>query len=187
MIRSSESIPPIGDIRMFGDHFSHSSTPWNTLTQQPVRSIRNVYDSDEHGRSLDFQRALKSLRMTRDVYDAIRREIGNRHPEQGGMLGGDRDEGIIRSFHFDDSARRTGGTYTPDHVFLNRLLDEDWNPKGIRLMGFVHSHPGRFRHLSGGDRDYARRILLAVKDLKELILPIVIPVTEGSLFGYGEF
>ena len=54
-------------------------------------------------------------------------------------------------------------------------------------MGFVHSHPGYFRSLSGGDRDYARRILLAIKDMEELILPIVIPTTEGRGFGCSDF
>lgn len=89
-----------------------------------------AYETAVHERDDRLKRtALKSMRMTRDVYEAIRSEIGHRRAEQGGMLGGDRDEGIVRSFHFDDSARRTGGTYTPDHVFLNRLLDENWNPK----------------------------------------------------------
>lgn len=167
---------------MFGKHNGSGTAYWNNLRRPPVRAMGS-YESALNGQHA----TMKSLQMTQEVYDAIRIEIGNRRPEQGGMLGGDRDEGVIRCFHFDDSARRTGGTYTPDHVFLNRLLDEDWNPKGIRLMGFVHSHPGYFRSLSSGDRDYARRILLAIKDLEELILPIVIPIPEERGFGRGEF
>ncbi|MDA1231858.1 MAG: hypothetical protein O2856_13885 [Planctomycetota bacterium] len=119
---------------MFGRNKSIGTAHWNALTRQPIRSMGG-YETELSAREVDLQRnEMRPLQMTRDVYDAIRTEIGNRRPEQGGMLGGDREEGVIRSFHFDDSARRTGGTYTPDHVFLNRLLDEDWNPKGIEAI-----------------------------------------------------
>lgn len=127
------------------------------------------------------------LVMTESVAEHIRHTIGRMRPEQGGMLGGDLETGVVTHFHFDTSARTTGGTYSPDDRELTRVLIEEWNPAGIRLLGFVHSHPGGFHHLSGGDVEYAARLLKRNLDQQRLLLPIVRPATNGEfqIFPYA--
>ena len=122
-------------------------------------------------------KTLLKMVMTRSVFESIRRELGRRVPEAGGMLG-TADGERITDFHFDHSARTSGGTYSPDSILLNRLLDHEWNPADIRLVGFVHSHPAGFGRPSAGDEAYAARILECNPHLDRLFLPIV--QTEDS-------
>ena len=119
------------------------------------------------------------LTITADVFAGIRATIGSMPPEQGGALGG-RYDGDITEFVFDETARRSGATYSPNHKFLNNLFEQEWNPRGIRFRGFVHSHPGGFRGPSGGDLDYCRRILRAIPELEVLYLPIIMSDAGGA-------
>jgi hypothetical protein len=74
------------------------------------------------------------LRMTRDVYQAIERSIGNLSAETGGALGWSPDGQVVQFFQFDESSRNTKVTYSPDVATLNEMFREDWNPRGIRLV-----------------------------------------------------
>jgi proteasome lid subunit RPN8/RPN11 len=116
------------------------------------------------------------------VLESIRAQIGGRPAEHGGVLGGSREDGVIRHFYFDGTAQRSGGTYSPDHVTVNRLFDETWNPEGINLLGFVHSHPAGCRQPSSGDLVYARNILHAIPSLDQLFLPIIMTVPDTGQF-----
>jgi hypothetical protein len=122
--------------------------------------------------------------MTESVHRQIMAAVGTKAPESGMVLGGDPADGIVRHVVFDDSAVRTGSTYSPDHVRLNRLLTEWWGPSGIRLLGFVHSHPGRFARPSGGDLHYARAILEANPHLNRLLMPIVTVEPKPALYPF---
>jgi proteasome lid subunit RPN8/RPN11 len=122
------------------------------------------------------------FRLTWPVLQAIYKEIGTRGHEHGGMLGGIGGGRTITHFHYDGSADRSRASYSPDHHSLNRLLAHDWNPNGVRLRGFVHSHPPGLREPSGGDLAYAREILRANPEMPELALPIVIAEKDTGLF-----
>lgn len=121
-----------------------------------------------------------ALVMSRAVYDEIRHTVGRLPAEQGGLLGG--RNGMVTHFCFDRTAHRTGATYSPDHERLNRLLQEDWNLRGIRLQGFAHSHPRGIARPSGGDLVYARRILEHNPHLDRLLLPIVLTEPDTGRF-----
>lgn len=122
------------------------------------------------------------LRMSRDVLIAIQDTIGSRPAEHGGMLGGTYKDGIITEYYFDQTASRSGATYSPDTDSVNRLLREEWNPQNIRLLGFVHSHPPGFRQLSSGDLLYAERILASNTELEALLLPLVMSEPDTGKF-----
>jgi hypothetical protein len=122
------------------------------------------------------------LQLSWDAFKQIAETIGQHPAETGGVFGGPEAEERITSFHFDNSARISSVTYSPDHVFLNHLFKEHWNPSGLRLKGFVHSHPGRSCTPSGGDEIYAANILKAIKDLGMLWLPIVNTIPDTGAF-----
>lgn len=123
----------------------------------------------------------ETLRMTASAHRQIMGAVGTKSPENGMALGGDPADGVVRHVVFDDGAERSGSTYSPDHVRLNRLLADWWRPSGIRLLGFVHSHPGRFARPSGGDLSYAKVILKANPHLDRLLMPIVTVEPEPAL------
>lgn len=128
------------------------------------------------------ENTMNRLRMTHDVYEAIQASVGSMAAESGGALGWQLDEEVVRVYVFDEASRNTAVTYSPDVGTLNEMLREDWNPRGIRLAGFVHSHPSGYLRPSPGDMHYAERILAANPDLPCLVLPIVATVPDTGEF-----
>ena len=124
------------------------------------------------------------LRISQPVLDDIRGSLGRLPAERGGVLGGSRADGIVSHFYFDAQADRTGGTYSPDYQTVNMLFKEEWNPAGINLLGFVHSHPPGIRHPSCGDLVYACQILQAIPELPALLLPIVMSEPDAGRFEF---
>lgn len=113
--------------------------------------------------------------MSRHVRCQIMSTIGALRPETGGILLGPIGSNDITDFYFDATALCSGATYTPDHVTLRRRMKEAWLPAGLDMKGFVHSHPGGFDRLSGGDMQYIRRLLEKNPDMSMFAAPIVIP------------
>lgn len=124
----------------------------------------------------------QALRMDWQVMLQIEACIGDRFAEHGGVLGGHRTDGVVRTFHFDCAARRSAATYSPDTASLRRLFQQDWNPQGINMLGFVHSHPPGIARPSGGDLVYAERILAVNPSLARLLLPIVVSSADTGAF-----
>lgn len=116
-----------------------------------------------------------------DVFRSIVETIGVHPAETGGALGGQYD-GTITHYHFDETSRHSSVTYSPDHELLNTLFREEWNPAGVRLRGFIHSHPACNHTPSRGDEIYAERILACIPDLESLWVPIA-----NSAGDIGEF
>lgn len=63
--------------------------------------------------------------------------------------------------------------YTPDVQTINRILAEEWMPKGILMVGIVHSHANGVSVPSCGDIHYGMRILQALDTVDKFYLPIV--------------
>lgn len=115
------------------------------------------------------------LWMSRHVRCQIMRTIGARPAETGGILLGPIGGSDITGFYFDETAECSHSTYTPDVPTLRRKMNEEWLPAGIDMKGFVHSHPGHFARLSGGDLEFIRRLLQKNPDMAFFAAPIVIP------------
>lgn len=122
------------------------------------------------------------MRLSREVLERIETTVGALPAETGAMLGGRPEDDLVSACAFDRGADGSRVTYSPDVDGLNRLLAERWNPQGLRLMGFVHSHPARCEAPSGGDLHYARAILAAVPSLERLLLPIVQTMPDTGRF-----
>ena len=97
--------------------------------------------------------------ITAEVYDQIKRTIGTRKPEQGGILGS--SDGIhIDHYYFDKTADRTSASYTMDD-------------NGIQLVGIIHSHPQGCTKPSYGDMETARHIIETIDVKGKFFTPIV--------------
>jgi ThiF family len=129
-----------------------------------------------------FALAPVKLQITRAVIDEIESSVGSRRAESGGMLGGSRLKGVVDQFVFDKSAGTTGATYSPNADALNRLLREKWNPAGINMLGFVHSHPVGFTRPSAPDVYYAQQFFQAIPELDCFFMPIVQTFPDIGVF-----
>ena len=83
------------------------------------------------------------LKMDSEVYREILYTIGAFPAETGGILLGPIGSNDVTGFHFDNSAKCSRATYSPDHITLSRKLKEEWMPSGLDFKGFCHSHPQR--------------------------------------------
>lgn len=124
----------------------------------------------------------RTLTLHRDVLASIESTIGALPAEEGGLLGGQRHDSIVRTWHFDQGAARSSATYSPDVATLRRVTSEQWAPAGLGMVGFVHSHPHGFDTPSSGDLAYATAILKRNPALDRLLLPIIQTVPTSGRF-----
>lgn len=153
----------------------------SSVFQLPFQTRRSLGKNQKLSESAT-EKQLSVLIITESVLREIYFTIGSCPAESGGPLGGSRTSGVVTNFHFDHSAAQTGVTYSPDYQLLNQLFADDWNPKEINLLGFVHSHPPGCRQPSGGDLEYAERILEAIPELDGLYLPIIVTKPDTGSF-----
>lgn len=109
--------------------------------------------------------------FTSEVYKEIRRTIGCRKPEQGGILGSS-DGRHIDYYYFDSSADRCAGSYTMNTKVLNEVIHE-WNDNDIQLIGVIHSHPQGVTRPSHGDMLTAKHIIESINVEGKFFTPIV--------------
>ena len=125
------------------------------------------------------------MKLTKSVYDSILETVGTKTPESGGMLLGNREDFLVRKFHFDEYGSRSPGSYDPDVDFLNMVLKREAE-RGNRLLGFVHSHPRGARNLSSdwgdgiGDLGYIERFFEHIPSIDQFLTPIVFSESDGG-------
>ncbi len=112
--------------------------------------------------------------------------VGRRPAESGALLCGPEGTGQITQAHFDTGTYANGAAYSPNVSSLNALLKR-LNPTGIRMQGFVHSHPVSITHPSGADEEYAARILGAISDMPYMWMPIVISAADAGCFEFHPY
>ncbi len=113
----------------------------------------------------------KSWIITAEVYDEIKRTIGCRKPEQGGILGSS-DGKHIDHYYFDKTADRSSASYTMDTKALNEVIHK-WNDNDIQLVGIIHSHPQGINRPSYGDMETAKHIIESIDVQGKFFTPIV--------------
>ena len=129
-----------------------------------------------------------NLEMTREVYEDIRREVGSRPAESGGILLGSRDDYKVRRFIFDLHGSCSSGGYDPDVAFINAVIKAAWEQDELALLGFVHSHPPGVTRLSGdfgnntGDLGYLNAIFAAMPGLKHFLVPLAFTEPDTGAF-----
>ena len=119
------------------------------------------------------------LKISEDVITQIRNTIGKLPPECGGVLGAS-EAGIITEFFFDAKGVGSSNGYAPDVQSINEMLVNDWMPRGILMVGIVHSHANGVAVPSCGDVGYGVRILQALDTVDRFYLPIVTTTEDGQ-------
>jgi len=118
--------------------------------------------------------------FTDSVIEDIRKTIGSRQPETGGVLGGP-EPGKITRFFFDRDAETSRLTYSVNGDRINPVI-AGWNDEGDHLASIIHSHPPGCQEPSLADVEFALR-LLSRKDndaLPFFLIPIVQSAATGK-------
>ncbi|GHU30474.1 hypothetical protein AGMMS50256_17470 [Betaproteobacteria bacterium] len=123
----------------------------------------------------------KAMSITWEALREIINKLGRQPAETGALLCGPEDSDVISQTHFDANSRNTGASYTPAVATLNALLKKI-NAEGLRMKGFVHSHPPGIVRPSGADEIYAHRILTNIPDMPWMWMPIVISAGDTGVF-----
>lgn len=127
---------------------------------------------------------MEALKMSRRVYARIMESVGRHPPECGGVLGARMGE-TVTEFYFDRHGRGAAKAYAPDVQGINALLTKDWMPRGVLMVGIVHSHADGLCVPSCGDISYGIRILQALDTVDRFYLPIIAPQNgQAELFCY---
>lgn len=113
--------------------------------------------------------------IAREAHTEMIEYLMSRPSEAGGVLLGPVGESLLTQFYADEGGACTASTYTPDARSLNRHLEDEWNPAGLELKGFAHSHPAGVSNLSDGDIDYIARLLERNPHWRIFVAPIVLP------------
>jgi len=124
------------------------------------------------------------LRITETVYQSILRDLGGQPLECGGILGADQS-GVVSAWYFDRTGKSSHNSYKPDVIAINRVLQEEWQPSGIYMLGIAHSHTAGKNVPSCGDIHYGIRILEALDTTDTFYLPILeLSETRQTLFAF---
>ncbi len=113
---------------------------------------------------------MSKLTYSNEIFGYIYGRLARMEPEWGGLLGSSDGKRIDR-FYYDRSAKCTSTSYSPDRERCNFVIHE-WEKAGVKLVGFLHSHPRCHTYPSAADLDYADSIM-EVFGLDSFKLPIV--------------
>lgn len=80
------------------------------------------------------------VRISQDVLNNFRKNVGRYTPETGGLLGSTEDEMCVDICHFDRHSRNTPGTFYYDVPSMSEVF-RAWREKGFTTNGIYHSHP----------------------------------------------
>jgi len=112
-----------------------------------------------------------SIQIKNDVYNEICHTLRKYPYETGGIIGTD-ERGVITAFQFDNIQNMSLYEYCPNTEFLNKVINDRWDKKNIKFIGFVHSHLHN-SECSPQDVEYARQILKANRQINSILLGIV--------------
>jgi proteasome lid subunit RPN8/RPN11 len=107
--------------------------------------------------------AARPVRLARDAHEAILREAARSYPFEGcGALLGRAEGEVSETFalpNLEAETPRTRFTVSPRDYLA---VEESADARGLRLLGFWHSHPDHPARPSGTDRAYAWAGLLTL-------------------------
>ena len=189
----SEKVTIIYPIHITGESVSYpygiymqagSTNKSKALTDRNTSNAIKAYNEARRTVSTVEPAQGRVITFTPEVYQQIVSSIGAFPAEQGGMLGSSDGGKTIDHYYWDRQASTSCATYSPNVELINNKILPEWNANGVRLVGFVHSHPKGCTQPSSGDVIYARQLLKALNE-ERFFLPIVQNDDSGSFKIYG--
>lgn len=111
------------------------------------------------------------LQIESYTYNQLLDTLSNKKPEQGGIIGGSKDN-IIDQFYYDKSPVFSSiSSYIPNAKVLSDIINVKWAKENIRFIGMIHSHLIN-KELSKEDIEFARDVLNSSTELNFIIMGI---------------
>ena len=123
-----------------------------------------------------------TITVAENILDEFRKTVGKNRPETGGMLACSEDMNKVDTWCFDRKSVNTSASYSYDVQKMSEQFKK-WKERGIRSVGFVHSHPGSYRRPSYADIATARALMKFFKN-DFFYLPIIISDRKGFFTMY---
>lgn len=139
----------------------------NPAPTEPICKIENSYDN----------LSPESVRFSTAVLDEFRKSVGCYKAETGGMLSCSGDRKLIDTWCFDKKSKNTSASYSYDVEEMSTVFRE-WKSKGIRSVGFVHSHPQDYIRPSFDDIATGHKLMTFFQN-DFFYLPILMPKKNG--------
>lgn len=111
------------------------------------------------------------IHIYQNVLEAIIRQLSYVPAERGGILGAKVGE-PISAFYYDSTGYGTKNSYSPDCEAINNILENEWFPQDIYMIGVIHSHDTMETFPSCTDLLYAEKIYRAIGMNEEFYFPI---------------
>ena len=108
------------------------------------------------------------IRISRKALEEIRKSLGSRDYETGGLCGSNNKD-VIDTFFYDEGRVESTTEYYP-YVELWQKQLAAWGTTKITFRGIIHSHVSNER-LSDRDINMAREIL-KINSLQSILMPI---------------
>jgi len=123
---------------------------------------------------------IKSMRMTKEVFEDIKNQIGSRPAESGGILISKSQDFIITTFVFDSASAKHSTIYQPNTEFLNSAL----KGRNNEFVGIAHSHPPGARQLTSQDQRAAWSNLTSPGNphLQAYLMPLIQTIPDTGRF-----
>ena len=100
--------------------------------------------------------------VDKKVVQQIKATICTQSMESGGILG--IKDGVVSVFYEDKNADVSYGSYQPDIVSCEKVINDEWSKSDVSFCGFVHTHRMDMKP-SEADIQYYRTILESMRDI----------------------
>ena len=123
---------------------------------------------------------INEMRMTREVFEDIKNQIGSIPAESGGILISKSKDYTITTFVFDIASAKHRTVYQPHTKFLNSVL----KGRNDEFMGIAHSHQRGARQLTSQDRRAAWSNLTSPGNphLNAYLMPLIQTIPDTGRF-----
>lgn len=115
------------------------------------------------------------MTIEKEIYQKIIREMPEKPPEIGGIMGG--RNGMITHFQIDrgnSDIDYCKCSYIPDIVKINSCIGE-WENNNVDFYGIFHCHFGGARTLSTSDVLYIKQIMRNMPErVQKLYFPVIV-------------
>lgn len=120
------------------------------------------------------------------TYEEIIQTIGSFPAETGGILMGKEEDMVVQRFIFDNGAATTSSSYTFNINYLNPIVKKMFQEEGLKVIGFIHSHPYEYLRPSTLDLDYFQ-FAFDYNKREYFITPIIGTIPDGGEFKFESF
>ena len=170
-------------------NFTHKETAFKSLSKLVItnresylQKLREDFETKALRPPKPFPppRLIKNMKMKLQAFRDIKKHIGTRPAESGGLLISSTKDYTITCFIFDIASAQNQTIYQPNTDFLNSVLKE----RNDEFVGIAHSHAAGGRKLSPQDQRAAWSNMTSAGNphLNAYLMPLIQTIPDTGRF-----